>query len=686
MKYRSFFLLLQFFSFFVFFSLTPGYAEKWRINFSCDFPLFTKKDLTYARQNLAKIDPDRKWQMGDDPYGKALEYALRGDKEAGAVAVQALMDFRIHDPGSSHSRDEYRWAGWVPSTFALVRSLMTPQQRQAFVERYNEYTLAMLNNEWGTPQQALNNYADSFFALSLQFALTIACSNPQMAKEILNHDLESRLDYYLSYFENQNKGGEPFEGSQYGYYFPWHMTILLPTLKQYGLDLFAKTDWFPESAAYYIYATSPGPVHPKGSTAEYRTIASRQDNELNPYPPAASNQIVDYMTMLAGEFRETKMGKFIRRWLNTSDVTNNQGWWVALTDRGGGELGFEGNLPTDYYAPGTQTFLSRNHWDLPGAMTLDYFGGVVWAHGHQHYDAGSFRIVACNRHGKCREMLRPSNGYFTCMNILEQDQAQTAAHNSLVFGDEMQGQARRDAAGSGFVLALDRNPHYSFLVNDLTDAYLQENRLVEKAVRQVFFDKDLGAFLFLDRITTKDTDDLPAKQVPATVLFHLPELPVVNLKQRVVTETNGDIVLKISTLLPAANDSNQKLNINVTDLGDFSNSGDCHHEAPGFYQYRVEVTTKGMKNRYLLHLIQPKISGEADVTASADDRAEPHWINVSLKSKTGMTRVSFHKEDLTNVWYAHSSDPNQEPTQKFPLNKHVPKITVSWDKGVLWER
>lgn len=701
-----------FFQFIVFclvfvFSAPPVFAGSngWENNISCDFPLFTEKDLKYAQNQLEQGDPDGSWNLGNDVWGRALKWALRGDKQAGDQAVQEVLGFWIDKPGSSRSRDDYRWnAPPIIRAFGLVKNLMTPEEYNEFVDRMFDYIQRIaMYNEWGTPSQPGNNYSDTNFNTSFQFALIVACSHPEIASEIINHDMNERWPNYLDYYAGSAKGGEPDEGTQYADYSTRFMPFLFPTLRQYGLDLFSPiSSWLAERAAFAMYATSPGPNGIRG----YYTQPSRGEDDRNSYPPAGPPPLSTYMQMAVNEYGETKLGQLSRHWLNL--VGNGVDWWPFLLDSGGPELSFDKSLPTEYFAPGTQTFLTRSSWDPNGAMSAVIFGAVPWtSSSHNNFDAGSIAdLTQCDKNGECYTLLKDSNGYYSCMGGgIGTNQRRTLAHNSIVLGYEDQGQAERNAAGNGVTLAIDHTDALSLFSVDLTGAYKNENPYVDKLIRQIVNVKGWG-LIVVDHIITKDADNLTAEQVPATILFHMPMPPKVDDKNRVVTEENGNAVLNLNTLLPSSDDPDQKVDISVTDLSDFEDTQDCHHEGDrGFYNHLVKVTTSGARDRFVVHFLQTKIKGEPDILASAGiegrTKNESAWVNMELKlnsawvnvelklnkgekSKQGLRWFSFNQDDPTEVWYAYSPDPDKDPTEAIQFSDHVRQISVTWEDGVTW--
>jgi hypothetical protein len=197
----------------------------------------------------------------NDPQHQAFRYLMTGELSYGQLAVNRLVSFTISDSDlNSNVGDQYRWQDWVPVVYDWCHDLMTPEQRQTVMDRYNYYTDVYTHKHWGGPTMPYSNYFWGYLRNEMNWAIASWGENP-MAPTYIEDALVTRWqNAVLPYQAGDGRGGVPQEGSQYGRYHLYYPLIPFATAATLGRDLYEETDFYDESVYYLIYNTLNGPT------------------------------------------------------------------------------------------------------------------------------------------------------------------------------------------------------------------------------------------------------------------------------------------------------------------------------------------------------------------------------------------------------------------------------------------
>lgn len=229
------------------------------------------------------------------------------------------------------------------------------------------------------------------------------------------------------------------------------------------------------------------------------------------------------------------------------------------------------------------------------------------------------------------------------------------AHNVVVFGTLLKWDQSDllpiTSFGRPIVKRLESASGYSYADVDLTKEYWDQGYVppyggswdmgaVVHIEREFLFLRNLETTVILDRITTGDVvrgvdTGVSAANEVNTFLLHSEVDPTLEDATH-VTITNGDQVLRMTTLVPA-NPTRRVIN-----------EQDCTGCSAGIGQYRIELDTSGAAQRYFLNVLQARTNTDADLTASVVDSnaGDPTsgTFTVTLHPATGSdTTIVFNK-------------------------------------------
>src|SRR5262249_16451148 len=144
----------------------------------------------------------------DDPWGNALRYVLTGEAQYAQTAVQPLRNFTISQSElDGVASDTYRWGDWLPVVYDWCYDVMTPQQQQTFIDRYNGYTDIIRQKPWGGPTMPASNYFWGYFRNEVNWAIAAYYENP-LAQTFLTVALVTRWqNSFLPYAAGADRGG-----------------------------------------------------------------------------------------------------------------------------------------------------------------------------------------------------------------------------------------------------------------------------------------------------------------------------------------------------------------------------------------------------------------------------------------------------------------------------------------------
>jgi hypothetical protein len=648
-------------------------------------PIYAQEELEYGKEKslviprqhprvwwtTQRLTRAKKWFLrnhfapkANDPWGNGLCYVLTGQNGYARAAIKSLIEFSIPEDRllKGVATDPYRVNDWFPVVYDWTYDAMTMEERQSLMNKYNHYVEVIMKKPWGGPAMPTSNYFWGHFRNELLWAIATYHENPK-AKDFLDFALLNRWQQsFLPYAAKNGKGGALAEGAGYGSTMLAYPILPLVTAKYVGRDLYNETNWFKEAVFNVIYTTTPEATHAKASKVpDYFQIMSSGDIEHygGYFGFHLRTYYGDFMLTAANEWRNQPVGQYARRWVNL--VRPKISPYVACVDESNGERDF-GDLPLDYYVPGMKYFYVRNQWGPNATLAFFQFGK---GDAHSHQDEGSFQLWR-----KGRWLSKESSGYSTKFKGgVSQD---TLAHNGILLGGL--GIPRALNRGLPKTLRLESAKYYAYAVVDLSDMYRAsqngrpvpyDNPNAAHVVREMVFIRPLETLLILDRL------EATSANVLKTFIVHSPERPQIEGPSQVVA-TNGDQALQITTLLP------KTPHYEVVDESDFQGK----HDEAAYYQYRLEVTDRGAKQSYFLHVLQCRDARQEGAKIQLEESASSWTIRLDQPA-LGHAVVVFNK-GLRSTGGAVGYSAEGMPSNLTPLRKGVQDIEVT-DKGPIWK-
>jgi Calx-beta domain len=251
----------------------------------------------------------------------------------------------------------------------------------------------------------------------------------------------------------------------------------------------------------------------------------------------------------------------------------------------------------------------------------------------------------------------------------------TIAHNGLLFGGI--GLANAYVDGPPVVTRLETTPDYVFATVNLSAAYRahassqparDDNPYAKTAVRDFVYIRALDTLLVFDRMEASG-EKVAATTVDKTFLLHFQNAPTIT--GNVILGTNGSQALRVTNLTPAGQSA---ATYRVVDerFGTLDSGTN--------YQYRLEETTKGQAQSYLINVLQARGTTAPDVTASMTEDANGFTITL-VHPNRGTAVIKLAKGMMStggSFGFSSTGTPNL-----FPLTGGVEGIHVD-ENGVLW--
>jgi hypothetical protein len=628
--------------------------------------MFTPALLSQARQYFAShpFTPS-----SSDPYGNALRYQMTGETAYAQNAITQLMNFTISSSElNGTASDTYRWNDWVPIVFDWVYDQMSASQRSTFISRYNGYADTMMQKSWGGPGMEANNYYWGYLRNEFNWGVATYYENTAEAQKFLDDALKTRWQNdFLPWTNSGGAGGIPQEGTQYGRYMLSYPVSILVSAKLMGRDLFQETNFYQGAADYLFYSTSTGPVANKDGSSSYAQLFPFNDDEKSSgYPAANDSYYTDFMTIVAEESNGTPLGAEARQWL--ANVSGTPSWLIAAEDSGGPAQSLS-SLPLDYYAPGPGFLYAKNTW-AGNATSLEFQLGVLSGVGHYHLDNGSFQMLSNDQW-----LTKDSTGYsdvLTGYNGVGTDSTDsTVATNGLLLGGL--GLAYAYTTGDPVVTRLESTPDYTFASVNLSAAYRStdsrfDNPYSQSVVRDFVYIRALDTLLVFDRVQSAGSSP---STVAKTFLLHFVNAPMITGPNSVVG-VNGNMALQLTTLTPSGQSGPSYKVVNEHTSGQATDTD---------AQYRLEETTSGQVQSYLINVLQARGASATGLTASMTEDASSFTITLSDPVKG--TAVITLSKGMTSTGGSFSFSASGTPTSSTPLTSNVQGIQIT-DNGPVW--
>jgi hypothetical protein len=558
----------------------------------------------------------------DDPASLCFKYLMTGDSASANTAISYVKStyfpllandaMRVAN-GDSSASDNARWIGEdAILTYDWCYGALSSSDKSAFVSALNQIMDAVDGASWGGAGGGFdeNNYFWGYLRDDLEWGITSMNDNAN-AQKYLDDALQTRWAAdFLSFAAGAGRGGAPEEGNQYGRYLLRYSVVPFVSANLLGRDLYNQTDFFQSAIYYLIYSTSPA-VTTHGTTNSGFEVFPFSDDEMwRDGKSAEASDYGDFMSAMSAYYGASPHGQFARQWL--SQVKPDTTKYIAAFDPGGTATDFS-NLPLDFYAPGHSFFFTRNKWGGDATsifLKLDQPGSA-----HPHADAGSFQLWR-----KGRFLSRESDAYGGSGETVvgyngsgSVDANSAIAHNLPL----VNGAGPELYSSGGKTLRLESRRDYSYAVVDLTSVF-SGNASAKTVVREYLFVRALEALVVLDRIESKGGT---AATVKKTFLAHFETTPTIEDNAH-VRETNGDQVLRVTTLLPQSPATPRV----VTEGGPIG-------------QYRLEIDASGTAQSYLLHVLAARGTSDPDLTTSLTEDATRYTVTLQHPTKGSAVMV-----------------------------------------------
>src|SRR5262249_40041407 len=153
-----------------------------------------------------------------------------------------------------------------------------------------------------------------------------------------------------------------------------------------------------------------------------------------------------------------------------------------------------------------------------------------------------------------------------------------------------------------------------------------------------------------------------------TFLLHFPLAPQADGTNSYLG-VNGDQALRLTSLTPGAS-------FKVVDEKPAGGT-----DQASYYHYRLEETTTGQAQNYLINVLDARDASAANVTATMTENATS-WT-IQLTHPTKGTSVIVLNKGMTSSGGTFGYSPTGTPTSSTPLLNRVEGISVS-PNGVVW--
>ncbi len=615
---------------------------------------FTPERLERARGWLKKSD----WApKNDDFLGNAFVYAVAKDPDAGKRAI-AFLDKVIAEK-LLDSGDNARWQGEIAIViYDWCFDLVPPATRDAFARYANSAFTKWNADDWGGVGHEEGNYYWGNLRNSLEWGLASSPENAT-APALLEDALVKRWEKsFLPYAQGLQRGGVPTEGTQYGRYQEGYPLLAFVTLASGGRKIFDETDWFRGLVYYNIHNTLPGvTTRGDGNLAAHDMFPHEDDEFWLQGNSAIDPEYGDFMTAAAWAWPDKPVGQHARWYLGAVKGKRNP-WIEASDDHPAGKPVDLTTIPLDYYAPGPGYLWARNKWSTDASIVFAQLGFARGA-GHQHYDSGTFQIWR-----KGRWLTRETASYIDDVTGIggsgRVGARETYGHNGILFDGK--GSALGNFAGYPAVLRLESRKDYAYGATDLSKWYRadaanhpeRDNPAAGSLVREVIYLREFETLVVLDRM--EGTSD----KVARTFLVHFEQGAKVKTDGAITTAQNGDQLLRVQTLVPAAPTSVR--------LVDERLKPDDH-----IGQQRLEIThAPGTAQSYFVTVLQGRDASAPDVTAKVTESAEAFVVTVNT------TTITFAKGMASTGGTIQTGG-----CAAHPLADYVQNIRVT-DDGPIW--
>jgi hypothetical protein len=617
-------------------------------------------------------------ESSSDPTGNAMKYVLTGNTTNARVAINWALNAINTMPTSGLTCDQCRWYGEESIiAFDWCYDQMTATERSTFTTKMNQVVTAFNATSWGNNNPE-SNYFWGYQRLSLMWGIASYWENTTNATTFVNNALQTKWDGIFIPYSNRAPGGIPAEGVDYGYTVETYPVVPFETMKVYGRDMYAETDYFKRSIFNNIYSMLPGLTYdnPGRSTPGKSWFPFGDSGDfLGAQDPILRSGAKDFMKSAAIRWNSIKIGQYSRKWLSTLNASFPK--LYDAIDPGGSEADFS-SLPLDYFSTGDvgHAFM-RTQWGQQASIVhLQLASPAVI--GHEHFDTGNWQIWR-NQRFLSRESPGRGTGsgysYVGYNNVGRVDAEASVNHNVLLFGGQghASGSDIPSTVGNAQVLRMETAPTYFYSVVDVTPSYLNSNKdnpawsnnNISHAEREFIFIRPLEALFIFDR-----TESISTANTTKTFLAHFQNQPTLDGTQAYLS-VNGNQAFRLQTLLPANLPTNGYRLINEQS----SKTNETGNP------YRLEVEQSGTGVQYFMHVAQARDASDASLTASVTDNGSTYTVTISHPTKGGV-KIILNK-GINTSGGSFGFSPTGIPSTTSPLRTTVQGISVT-DDGPIW--
>jgi Secretion system C-terminal sorting domain len=601
----------------------------------------------------------------DDLMGNAYRYILTNDVAYARKAINLIVALELPAGQvlpTAIGCDNCRYYGEETAiVFDWCYDQMTESERNTVMTRWAKYITDVNQQDWGGIGMEANNYYMGNLRNSILWGIVLYHHHGD-AQKILDHGLNTRWqNSFIPYANNKGgKGGALGEGPEYGSTMISYPIIPFVSMNLMGRDIYSESNFFKEAVMNTIYSTTPAPIA-NGSQSFYGFF---------PYNETDITDILhertyfgDYMLTMANYYSTIGIGQYARKWLTMTNPTTSR--LMKSVDLAGTSKDFTG-LPLDYYATGLGIVYGRKSWGTEGIAFQAQMKDADNV-GHAHLDYGNFQLF---RGGQW--LTKETSGYsdlITGINGGQVDVNNPDAHNTIWVGEpgKMKSLVGAWQTASPKVTRVETNTNYTFAAVELTDCYqsaqkpeIFENPYVGKVVREYIFVRPLETLVVFDRIEAI-AKKIPANNVTKMALVHFKSNPTIEDDNH-ISLALGNQFLRMTTLVPA------KPGYTVVNEG-----------AKG--QFRLQITTSGSAQSYIINVFQGRGASDANLTATVEETAQ--FFNVNLSHPTlGNALISLEK-GATSVGGKFGFSTSGVPSTITPFSTEVANVVVT-NAGVTW--
>ena len=547
----------------------------------------------------------------DTAYEVLFTCYVMNNSTACSDIINTATTFNYGD-GTGVGEDQIRRRGEVALlTYDWLYDQLTPAQRSGIVSTWNSIMTNQNAVAWGDEDMPTNNYFAGRFRNDFMLG-TATMEDNASAGTYLNYSLQTLWAATVDFNDGTYTGSwtpgsasegtidwsgtgygmQTQEGSEYGAYNTRYMSLVLPSAKLLGRNLWEETTGLKATVLQTIYATMP--MDSTGRST--RDVFSYGDDEswVNGHSGARAISNGTFMQSAVSEYHGINIGGYGQTWLN--DVSPSidpiqQSTAVVATARP------YTDLPLDYYSSGAQYLYSRNNWTSNATALLFQMGTNQGGAGHAHHDAGTFQVFRKGAH-LIRETATYGEtvaGYGGSGTV---NGATGFAHNVPVMGGlgNINTFGTTRTAGPGTVTRVDHDSDYVFAATDITDTYeypgyegVRDNPYAKSVVREMYYLRGIDSMVVVDRLETDSASRSTA------FMSHCETNPTVS-GANVACVTNGQQA-KYTALVPASP--------SITIVNESDNGATADN-----WQYRIEAENSNPGNVYSYNIYAIEFSDQ----------------------------------------------------------------------------